>query len=591
MEELAYFDPLLTKFPIGAITKGTEVEFSVEVNPGCCANEVYLMLKSDEEEDYRYLAMIRDDFTYKIRVKFSESGHYWYNFKLNYNDFAKYLSKTYDSYCIVADTKGEDFLQLVCEKDYACTDCMQGGLIYQIYTDRFCKKGKVKAREPLIYRDDWGGEITKNTTDPLIINREVFGGNFEGVISKLDYLQSLGVTVIYFNPICMANSNHKYDTANYMEIDPMFGDDETFQKLTREAKKRGIKVIIDGVYNHTGSDSIYFNRENHFDDVGAYNSPDSKYFGWYTFDSYPKRYSSWWGIDTLPSIRHECEEFQDYISGKNGVIQKYLQLGISGVRLDVVDEITDEFTKKISKRVTGADKNFAVIGEVWEDASTKCSYSKRRKYFVDNELNSVMNYPVKETILDFIRTKEPNNLNSTLRMLLNNYPKVVMDNLMNFLGTHDTGRIFSELIVIADGNRELAEAYLKIATGVLYTLPGVPSIFYGDEYGQENNCGSSRGCFDWEHYQNEIFDWYKKIASIRKLKVFKDGKLNILLAKDGKFVFERTSKTEHTITLVNLKPSEYEFSLNGCFISLISGKKVSNLILKQNQIEILYEKK
>ena len=591
MEELAYFDPLLFKFPKGTITKGTEVEFKIDVNPNCLANEAYLMLKSDEEEDYRYIEMTRDEFSYRVRIKFAESGHFWYNFKLNYNDFAKYLSKTYDSYSVVLDYKGEDFLQLVCEEEYTCTDCLQGGLIYQIYTDRFCKAGKVTPREPLIYRKDWGGDINKNTTNPLIINREVFGGNFEGVISKLDYLQDLGVTAIYFNPICLANSNHKYDTASYMEIDTMFGTDEIFKKLTKEAKQKGIKVIIDGVYNHTGSDSIYFNKEKRFDSVGAYNSKNSKYYEWYSFDEYPDKYLSWWGIDTLPSIKHECKSFQDYIAGKNGVIEKYLKLGISGVRLDVVDEITDEFTKKIANCVSSANKDFAIIGEVWEDAATKCSYSRRRKYFVDNELNSVMNYPVKETILDYIKTKEPNNLNSTLRMLQNNYPKVVMDNLMNFLGTHDTGRIFSELIKIADGDKTLAKTYLKIATGILYTLPGVPSIFYGDEYGAENNSGSSRICFDWQNYKNEIFDWYKKIASIRKLKIFKDGKLNIILAKDGKFIFERLSENEHIITLVNLKESEYEFNFSSNFKSLLTNQKIQKLILKQNQIEILYEKK
>ncbi len=202
-----------------------------------------------------------------------------------------------------------------------------------------------------------------------------------------------------------------------------------------------------------------------------------------------------------------------------------------------------------------------------------------------------MNYPVKESIINYLRCKEPYDLNSTLRLLLNGYPKVVLDNLMNFLTTHDTSRIFSEILFLTNGDRELAKNYLKIATGIMFTLPGVPSIFYGDEYGMENNDGSSRGCFDWKAYNNEIFEWYKKLAKIRQLSVFKDGELNILFSKNGKFIFERYSKTEHVIVLTNLKESELDIKLESSFVSLLSEKKANNFSLAQNQIEILYEKK
>ena len=184
-----------------------------------------------------------------------------------------------------------------------------------------------------------------------------------------------------------------------------------------------------------------------------------------------------------------------------------------------------------------------------------------------------MNYPVKESIINYLRSKEPYDLHSTLRMLLNSYPKVVLDNLMNFLTTHDTGRIFSEIKTIANGDNELALTYLKIATIIMFTLPGVPSIFYGDEYGMENNDGSSRGCYDWKNYNNDIFKWYKKLTKIRKLPVFKDGELNILFAKNGKFIFERYSKTEHIIVLTNLKESELDIKLNSSFLSLLTDKR------------------
>lgn len=591
MESLAYFDPLLFKCPKGAITKGTEVQFKIEVNLDCVCNEAYLMLREDSSSDYSYIPMVREENFFYVTVPFKTHGHYWYNFKLNYNDFSKYLSKTYNTFSEISDQKGEDFLQLVTEKEYECTNSLQGGIIYQIMVDRFCKVGEVQTREPLILRDDWGGAIKKNTENPLIINLEVFGGNFAGVESKLSFLKELGVTTIYFNPISMANSNHKYDTADYNHVDPMYGSDQDFANLVKKAKEKGIKIVLDGVYNHTGSDSVYFNKNKRFPTLGAYNSKESRYYDWYDFADYPNSYGSWWGIDTLPHIKHNSQEFQDFIAGEGGVIEKYMKMGVAGFRLDVVDEITDEFTKKISERVRSFGKDAPVIGEVWEDASTKTSYSARRKYFTENELNSVMNYPVKESIINYLRSKEPYDLHSTLRMLLNSYPKVVLDNLMNFLTTHDTGRIFSEIKAIANGDNELALTYLKIATIIMFTLPGVPSIFYGDEYGMENNDGSSRGCYDWKNYNNDIFKWYKKLTKIRKLPVFKDGELNILFAKNGKFIFERYSKTEHIIVLTNLKESELDINLNSSFLSLLTDKKVESFKLRQNEIEILYEKR
>lgn len=590
MNNLVKYDPLLFKFPKGTIAKGKKVTFKIKVDDSLSPNQVLFMVKEDADSDYSYTEMTKNEDGYEIDVNFDNAGHFWYNFKLIFNNYTVFLSKTFDNYSYISDYKGEDFLQLVSEKEYTCTSSMQGGLIYQIFVDRFCKVGKVTSREPLILREDWGGGIQKNTTDPLVINREVFGGNFKGLISKLDYLEELGVTTIYLNPIGMANSNHKYDTSDYMRVDPMFGTEKEFKELIDKAKEKGMQIVFDGVYNHTGSDSIYFNRYGRFDTLGAYKSQKSKFYNWYDFQEYPDVYYSWWGIDTLPRIKENCTDFHDYIAGENGVLDKFLKLGVAGVRLDVVDEISDEFTEKISNRVKKYGDNKVVMGEVWEDAATKISYSRRRKYFVNNELNSVMNYPVKESILSFINTKEPTDLVNTFRMLLNNYPKVVMDNLMNFLGTHDTDRIFWHLKNTANGDVKLASKFMKIASLLTYTLPGVPSIFYGDEYGMDNNDGSSRGCFDWKNYKNDIYAWYKKLAGIRKLAVMKDGEFNILYAKQGKFVFERISETERVVVLVNMKPSPLAVNLEGNYVSYFSGKKAKSFKLKEYEVEVLIQK-
>ncbi len=590
MDELAKFDPLTLKSPVGVISKGKSVCFKLKLNPDILPKEVLLIIREDSQTTGKTLVMKREGDFCVAEETFENSGHFWYYFQLNFDGWAKFVCKTYDNYSVVLDEKGEEFFQLVTEQEYTCTNSLQGGVIYQILVDRFCKVGKVKERKPLILRDDWGGEITKNTDDPLIINLEVFGGNFNGVLSKLDYLKDLGVTVIYFNPISLANSHHKYNTANYMQVDDMFGTEEEFEKLVLTAKQKGIKIIIDGVYNHTGSDSIYFNKEKNFDTIGAYNSKDSKWFEWYEFTDYPDKYTCWWGIETLPNVVDTSESFRNYIAGKGGVIEKYMKQGVYGFRLDVLDELSDDFAKIISNKIKSINPEAPIIGEVWEDAATKIAYSERKKYFAENEINSVMNYPVKETVLNYIKTQDPFELNSTLRMLINNYPKVVLDNLMNFLGTHDTGRIINELEKVAENNLLKTKQLLKIATGIIFMLPGVPSIFYGDEYGMENNLGSSRGCFDWSKTNNDITDWYKVLTNIRRLDVMKDGKLNVLVSKRGKFIFERYSKTEHIVVLTSLDEVEEEIQICGNFISLLTKKQASDFVLKNNQIEILYEK-
>ena len=584
----AKYDPLLFKYPKGVIRKNNSVNFHIDFEDEKEPKNVYLMLKKDDENDYQYLEMQKNN-GYEITYHFENSGHFWYNFQIVFEDYCVYLNKTYDNKSWVSNEKKEDFLQLVTEKEYTCTNSMQGGIIYQIYVDRFCKQGEVVARNPLIMRDDWGGAINKNTFDPLIVNLEVFGGNINGIISKLNYLQALGVTTIYLNPISLANSSHKYDTADYMRIDDMFGTEQDFKNLVNLAKEKGMKIVIDGVYNHTGSDSIYFNREGNFDTLGAYKSKESKFYSWYDFIEYPDVYQSWWGIDTLPKIQENCEEFQDYIAGENGVLEKFLKLGVSGVRLDVVDEITDKFVKKISKKVLEFGKDNIVMGEVWEDASTKISYDRRREYFTDNELNSVMNYPVKESVLEYIFTGNTFNLESTIRMLENNYPKVVRDNLMNFLTTHDTKRVFSEIASRNDNDENITTKLYKIASTLIFTLPGVPSIFYGDEYGMKDNDGSSRGCFDWNNYKNEIYDWFLKLTKIRKFKVLKDGEINILYSANGKFVFERVSENERIIVAVNMTDSGLDVDLKGNYISFLTGRKLEKLNLSKYDFEIILE--
>jgi len=585
----AKYDPLLFKLPKGVITKSTNVKFDIQYS-GDEPERVYFMVKSDEDLEYQYLEMQKTQNGYSIEHFFEFSGHFWYNFQIILNGNCFYLNKTPDFRSALSSEKGEDFLQLVTSEEYKCTNSMQGGIIYQIFVDRFCKIGEVKERSPLVLRRDWGGAIKKNTDDPLKINLEVFGGNIKGITSKLDYIKELGTTKIYLSPISQANSNHKYNTADYMKIDDMFGTEEDFKELVNEAQKRDIGIVIDGVYNHTGSDSIYFDKESRFRTLGAFESRESQLYDWYEFEEFPNKYKCWWGINTLPSINRNSEDFQDFIAGDRGVLEKYLNLGISGVRLDVVDEITDKFVKKIEKKIHEFGKDKVVLGEVWEDAAIKQSYGKRRKYFANNELNSVMNYPFKESILDYIKTKNTFSLESKIRMLENNYPKVVKDNLMNFLTTHDTKRVFSELVAHFNNDEEIAKKVYKIALVLLYTLPGVPSIFYGDEYGMQDNDGSSRGCFDWKAYKNDIYEFVLKLSKIRQLSVFKDGEIKVLNTDDGQFSFERVNGKERVIVITNLSNNPLGLNFNGNYIDFFTGQKAGNQILNENEFRIIIEK-
>ncbi|MBQ8424517.1 MAG: glycoside hydrolase family 13 protein [Clostridia bacterium] len=610
------FDPLEQKFPSGVVSKGTLVFFKLKINDNIKIKETYFMIREDNKNAYDYIKMKSINNEIIGDFKFQDKGHYFYNFKVIFIDGTeKYINKTYDNYSVLSREKGEDFVQIVTSEDYTCDNSMQGGIIYQIMVDRFCRVGNVKSREPLFLREDWGGSIKKITSDPVKLNTQVFGGNFDGVISKLDYLKNLGVTVIYFTPICQANSHHKYDTADYLKIDEMFGDEKTFKTLIKKAKEKGIKILIDGVYNHTGSDSRYFNKENRFEEIGAYNSKNSPYYNWYSFSDYPTKYESWWGIETLPSIKKDCNDFQDFIAGSGGVIEKYMDMGIMGIRLDVVDELTDEFTKKISDKIKTYGKDCVCLGEVWEDASTKISYSKRREYFTNNEINSVMNYPLKNAIIDYLKTKNSNNLNATIRMLLNNYPKNVLDNLMNTLGTHDTSRIFSELkthlgigdlkfnlknlsnselekLSISENEKlSLAIKLLKIGFVLIFTLSGVPTIFYGDEYGLENSDDNQRACFDWENYENEIYYFVKNLAKIRNYNCLKNGSMKVLLSEEGKFVFERTDNNSQIIVMVNLNSSKLNIDLKGEFKSFFTNKTINYISLCENEFEILINEK
>ena len=370
-------------------------------------------------------------------------------------------------------------------------------------------------------------------------------------------------------------------TADYSKIDPMLGTEEDFRSLCESAQRLGIKIILDGVFSHTGDDSVYFNKYGNYSSLGAYQSKDSPYYSWYNFEEFPDKYSSWWGIDILPETNEASEEYQEFIFGEEGVLKTWLASGIGGYRLDVADELPDFFLKKLRKSVKNSNNQAIIIGEVWEDASDKVAYSQRRKYFQGFELDSVMNYPWKEGIIRYVLTGNSKDFIRVVRAIIDHYPKQSLDCLMNILGTHDTARILTVLGGISCKNKdEMAQktAYLpendkktaverlKMATVLQFTLPGVPCIYYGDENGMEGHIDPfCRRCFDWEHLNNELIEHYSQLSKIRQIyrNIFAEGAWKEVFAEDGLLIYKREYKGQALYIYTNNSSSEHFFKKDG----------------------------
>ena len=521
---------------------------------------------------------------WELQLSFSEPGLYFYWFRLG----GRRAALGEDRNAEFSDSASA-YQILVYRECFATPAWFKGGIMYQIFPDRFFKSGEILAEKGKWLHRDWHEtpEFRPNEKGK-ILNNDFFGGNFRGILKKLDYLQSLHVTVIYLNPIFRAFSNHRYDTGDYMQLDPMLGSEEDFAALVSECWKRGIRLILDGVFNHTGDDSRYFNKYGTYDEIGAYQSKDSKYYSWYNFRHFPDKYDSWWGIDVLPAVNENCPSYIDFITGENGVLRRWMKYPLGGFRLDVADELPDEFVAKIRSAVKSANGDAVVIGEVWEDASNKIAYSTRRKYFQGEELDSVMNYPLKDAIINFVVSGNTSLLRRTVGMLLDHYPKCVLDSLMNILGTHDTVRVLTALGGVCAYNKEemavlklsaeqraVATERLKIAAILLYTFFGVPCIYYGDEIGMEGYSDPfCRNPFAWDLIDEDILSHYRWLGELRsRYTVFRDGDYRELYHDDNCIVFERRKGKEAVITVANLGNNKYTLRFNGVLYNQLSGER------------------
>ncbi len=601
----------------GALPCGTKINIELTVSRRIGASGAVLRLMRDGEKDIdTALDFCRTDNLADIYSCTLDTekmcgddgcGLFYYDFKLICGTKELYTD-TYNNVDFhLSEKEGRRFRLLVYEKDFSTPEGFGRGVMYQIFTDRFFKGESQQAktlpvRDDAIINEDWEHGIPQYSEYPgaSLKNNMFFGGNLWGVAEKLDYLNSLGVKYIYLCPIFEAYSNHKYDTSDYEHVDPMFGGDEAFDHLLRKAKEKGIGIILDGVFNHTGSDSVYFNKDKNYGEGGAYNDPESPFRNWYYFKEYPCEYESWWGFETLPKLNHGNDACRRYFTGKDGIIQKYIKKGIAGWRLDVADELCNEVLDELRQAAKEADPEAVIIGEVWENAADKVAYGERRRYFSGRQLDSVMNYPLKNAIISFCLWGDGGMLYNTLVEIYSSYPTFVSNKLMNLLGTHDTERILTVLGGKGDeselsnpdkavkrldsASKKRAARLLKIASVIQYTVYGIPSVFYGDEIGMEGYGDPfCRMPFPWHESENsfrhDLCEHYRKLGEIRCEKAFDGGDFYIVHRGEKALVYVREKEDCRILVAVNrgvgldltIPESEY-------YIDLLTGKRYKDKV-------------
>ncbi len=601
---------------LGAFPRGENISLSVSIPRRLGVSAVVVRITPDGEEPYdtplafseqsggvdRYTLTLSTD----TLCGDKESGLFFYELLLLRGFDTLFTDSINNVDFRLSDKSATPFHLLVYDRDLQTPAWFHGGIMYHIFLDRFCRgQGNVTLRAGATLDEDWENGIpqyAKKVGDPLS-NDVFFGGNLWGVIEKLDYLESLGVTVLYLSPIFESASNHRYDTANYEEIDALLGGREAFDALVGAAHKKGMRVILDGVFNHTGDDSIYFNRRENYDTVGAYQSEDSPYANWFNFRARPDDYEAWWGIEIMPRLKHDRDACRRYFVGEDGIGAKWLEAGADGWRLDVADELSDLFLDEFCatvKEKTGGEG--LIIGEVWENAALKVAYGKRREYFRGRQLDSVMNYPFKNAVLAFLGRRDATEFYNTLTEIYASYPRPVLDSLMNLVGTHDTERILTVLGDPTAGEgqsndtlakkrlspeeRARAVALLKIASALQFTAYGVPSVYYGDEVGVEGyHDPFCRLPFPWGREDKALLDHYRALGALRRRHpALKNGDFAFLTHTRHAFAYERAGDGDRIIVAANMGDSDFSLQLTGAWKNALTGAPVSGTLPPESVI-------
>ncbi|MGN0564601.1 MAG: glycoside hydrolase family 13 protein [Candidatus Heritagella sp.] len=560
--------------PTGAVADGTNIHFKINLPRNLRVSAASLIVENDAGLVYRgelYWCGQQDNFNEWWECDYTpeKPGLFFYYFEIISWRGPIRLSRVMGGEAVLGG--GERWQLTVYRHDYVSPDWLAGGILYQIFPDRFFSSGTEKAGVPgdRHFHEGWLEEPEWRPNERgEVLNKDFFGGDLRGIEEKLPYLKKLGVTCLYLNPIFESHSNHRYDTADYSRIDPVLGTEEDFRRLAEKARAMGIRLMLDGVFSHTGSDSVYFNKEGRYPSAGACQSQDSPYYSWYTFHQWPDRYDCWWGFPTLPNVTETNSSFNTYINGENGICRTWLRRGASAWRLDVADELPDEFLDNMNAAAKAEDPEAVVLGEVWEDASNKSAYGVRRRYLLGGQLDSVMNYPFRDAILGFLRGSNPADMMEIILNVLENYPPHVIRILMNHIGTHDTDRAITALAGEPAGNRGrdwqsvthmTPEQYsrgitlMKLAAVMQYTLPGVPCVYYGDEAGvQGYRDPFNRTCYPWGQENKELLDWYQRLGALRgSCPCLREGSFEPLMAYGHTISYLRRGAGQELMVAVN----------------------------------------
>ena len=567
-----YFDSRdpACKSPFGAVSCGTEVSFAVFCSPEEEIIGGELRIFEEFAGKNRTVPLHTDGGAFRcVYTAPNEPELAWYGFSLTRRSGG------------IVDLGGRWQLTVYDGRGHT-PEWFGSGVSYQIFPDRFCRSripdpaGMVGERT---VHENW-----QDTPDFLpdeqgeIRNRDFFGGDLPGITGKLDYLKGLGVTTVYLNPIFEAASNHRYNTADYLAIDPMLGKEEDFQTLCREAHKRGMRILLDGVFNHTGSVSRYFNADGSYPDVGAAQSAQSPYYNWYHFSRWPAEYDAWWGIKTLPAVEENHPDYREFIfGGMDSVVRHWLRCGADGWRLDVADELPDDFIAQLRCAMEEEKSDALLIGEVWEDGSNKIAYDRRRRYLLGSETHGLMNYPFRTAALQWLCGGDASDFRESMETLRENYPPDAYYSAMNFLSTHDTPRILTLLggepvpedkpgraaARLSPAGYELARRRLMVGAMLLYAFPGSPTVYYGDEAGvQGYEDPLNRRTYPWGQEDERLLAWYRKLGALRCSRPsLQQGGISYPLAAGGGLAVRRCCGSEVTVAVMNAGAESLEVHL------------------------------
>lgn len=583
------------KSPYGAVKCGEKLSLHFPIASWVSVDKMFVFIRLGDVSTPVEMHFEKSENGFSVYTAdyvFDAAGIYYYRFEMRNRDGVWYYGRGENGESVCGENLPEWQLT-VYKSSYKTPDFAKGNIIYHIFVDRFNRADGVKTKRKYRLHESFSESPEVVSADGKYYADDFFGGNFNGIREKLDYLEELGVGIIYLSPIFKAYSNHRYDTGDYLKVDELLGTEDDFKRLLDAAHEKGMKIILDGVFNHSGADSLYFNKFGTYDSLGAYQSKSSPYYDWYYFKKFPDEYACWWGCDNVPDLNKSNKDYRALVFGKNGVVEKWQKLGADGWRLDVVDELPIDFVNLLIKKIKSVNKDALVIGEVWEDASTKVSYGELRPYLLGDQLDGTMNYPFMNAIIAYVRDGDEKFFKETVQSILENYPKETVYCLMNSLGTHDTVRIINALsdvrahgwskthklgYKLPDSEYEKAKKKLYLASVLQFTLPGIPSIFYGDEAGLQGfDDPINRRPYPWGSEDKEILTHYKKLGRIRRENraVFSGG-FN-MRDENGLVAYERAGGDDEILIAVNAGEDDKTLFINKEYTSLYNNKEYKDV--------------